>query len=513
MNTKETMLPNGALLREGTYRVEEQLSSGGFGNTYKVTDLRFNKTRALKEFFMKGLNWREGQTVTVTQPDNHPTFESQRRKFRKEAQRLYELHNDHIVRVHDLFDANGTSYYVMDFVDGESLADRLKRTNKPLSEAEVLRIISEVLDALKAVHNLRDDDGTPHPLLHLDIKPANIMIDSKGRSYLIDFGASKQMSTEEREVSTSTAMSYTQGYAPSEQVNQNRANMGPWTDLYALGATAYKLLTNNQPPLSDDMLETGALDLNAFPDGISKSTRELVQWMMRPARTLRPQTVEAVEARMKGVAASTNMPQNDEATLMDVSPKKQNAKDEETIVSAPEPVLQPKKVVQQPQPKPEPQKLSTPKSQQPEKKRGKGMIVLLFILLAVVGAGAYFIANSDSESSGQSSSKRVSYGDTDDDSSYSDSNRTEKGQRIINNLNKAYAELRETKSLSDMDVSDFLDRYNLEEAYGAEESEVSAREWQEITSLRDKLDQLYTARFEAAEEDDDEYVYADSVAW
>ena len=99
------MLRQGTLLRNGTYRVEAPLASGGFGNTYLIVNQAFNERYAMKEFFMRGVNMRGSkQEVTVSVPDNHSSFESQMQKFKKEAQRLRRLHNDHIVRVHDLFE-------------------------------------------------------------------------------------------------------------------------------------------------------------------------------------------------------------------------------------------------------------------------------------------------------------------------------------------------------------------------------------------------------------------------
>ena len=119
---------------------------------------------------MKGINLREGQKVTVSVPDNHVSFDGQREKFKKEALRLRKLKNPHIVQVHDLFEENGTVYYVMDYIDGQSLSDILKQRGKPLPEAEVRQILPQVLEALDTVHQQN--------IWHLDIKPGNIMLDN-----------------------------------------------------------------------------------------------------------------------------------------------------------------------------------------------------------------------------------------------------------------------------------------------------------------------------------------------
>ena len=287
------MLPVGTTLQGGKYRIEKFLSSGGFGNTYLAYHAAFEEMVALKEFFMKGDTHRDIQNsnVVVSNITKTGLFEDQRRKFRKEAQRLRDLNNPHIVRVLDLFDENGTTYYVMDFIEGESLSQRLERTGNPLSEAEVETLLPQVIDALDAVHEAH--------IFHLDIKPANIMMDKNGRAMLIDFGASKQTAADGGGV-TSTAMCYTPGYAPTEQVEKNYDKCGPWTDIYALGATLYNLLTLKTPPSSSDIYDNGAAAF-LFPSTLSAGMKELIVWMMNPNRTKRPQSMEAIRRRMDGI--------------------------------------------------------------------------------------------------------------------------------------------------------------------------------------------------------------------
>ena len=281
----EQILSVGTTLRGGDLTVVRQLSSGGFGNTYVVRN-RLDKVFAMKEFFIKGVNLRTGGMVTVSVPDNKATFESQRAKFEKEAKRLSMIDNPHIVKVHDLFYENGTVYYTMDYIDGESLADRMKRTGKPLSEEETTRVLRQVLDALSCVH-------TQHPpLLHLDLKPANIMVDKQGNAYLIDFGSSKQIDSEGNEAfSTSTGFTYTQGYAPVEQMMGVKENIGPWTDFYALGATLYNLLSGKSPKEINVHDGEDGFD---FPGSVSPKMRRLIVWMMNPNRKKRPQFVRAI---------------------------------------------------------------------------------------------------------------------------------------------------------------------------------------------------------------------------
>jgi serine/threonine protein kinase len=290
MIDQSTTLPVGTLLH-GTYRVEEYLSSGGFGNTYVVTNVEFEESYALKEFFMKGISLREGHTtVSVSIAENRQQFDAQKEKFKKEARRLRKLQSKHIVRVHDLFEENGTAYYVMDLIDGESLSATMKRQKRPLTEAEVWPVLSEVLSALKTVHSQQ--------IWHLDLKPGNIMTDHQGRVVLIDFGASKQMDASQGYTGTSTALCYTPGYAPSEQIDGNIKRIGPWTDFYALGATLYKLVTMQQPPSPSRISEekTGAF---SFPATVSELCRNLIYWMMTPNRTKRPQTVGEIRQYLK----------------------------------------------------------------------------------------------------------------------------------------------------------------------------------------------------------------------
>ena len=282
-------------LQSGKYRIERVLGQGGFGITYVGYNTEFEETVAIKEFFLKGVTERDETTraVSVSNSDNLSQFEEQREKFKKEARRLRKLKNEHIVKVHDLFEENGTAYYVMDFINGESLAEKMKRTGTPLSESEVKNIISQILDALKEVHH--------NEIWHLDIKPGNIMIDKSGNAYLIDFGASKQIRAN-GSMTTSTALCYTPGYAPNEQIGQMFDRFGPWTDIYALGATMYNLLTFNSPPMAIDIEEDGDDAFN-FPNTISDDMRKLVVWMMQTQRKARPQSVDDL-ATMVGNSAN-----------------------------------------------------------------------------------------------------------------------------------------------------------------------------------------------------------------
>jgi len=289
-------LKQNTTLQGGKYRIERVLGQGGFGNTYEGVNTVFDERVAIKEFFMQGINNRDENTgsVSVSLASNRQQFEDQREKFKKEALRIRKFNNPHIIKVHDLFEENGTAYYVMDFVDGESLAERMKRTGKPMSVQEVESILSQILDALKTVHEAG--------IWHLDLKPANIMIDKFGNIQLIDFGASKQLNAQKGGATTSTAISFTNGYAPREQMEQNYDKFGPWTDFYSLGATLYTLLSNRRPPLPTDIDDDMSEDKHqALPmqTGINKNMHDLILWLMKTNRNQRPQSIKEIENWLK----------------------------------------------------------------------------------------------------------------------------------------------------------------------------------------------------------------------
>lgn len=274
-------------LQGGKYRIDRVLGQGGFGITYLAWNTLFDVNIAIKEFFMKDENGRDGNSVTMPNTTKSELFYGQKEKFKKEAKRMFAIKNEHIIGVHDLFEENGTAYYVMDYIDGESLAARMKRTGKPMTENEVNNILPQILDALKVIH----DAG----IWHLDLKPANIMIDKAGAIKLIDFGASKQMNGQKGGATTSTAISYTNGYAPREQMEQNYDKFGPWTDFYALGATLYTLLTNKRPPLPTDIDDDISKDKHLalpFPKSVGKEMKSKILWLMQTNRNRRPQSID-----------------------------------------------------------------------------------------------------------------------------------------------------------------------------------------------------------------------------
>ena len=308
------------------YRIERVLGQGGFGITYLAIQTSLNRQVAIKELFLGGsgqaINGRNGNNVIVTNPANQSCFDQQKGKFRKEVLRLANLNHPNLVKVHEFFEENGTAYYVMEYIDGESLRTKLNREGK-LSENLVLNYMQQLLPALDAAHKQN--------VWHLDIKPENIMVDRHGHAYLIDFGASKHVEPSST-LTTSLALAYTPGYCPPELLDlsnetpeyylQAIKDIGPWTDIYALGATMYNLLTDTIPP-SKRRLEKEGSSAFIFPNNISSSTQDLIIWMMKTDKEKRPQSVQNVLDRQ-------NMPStaSGEDTIVD-NPR---SKEEDQII-------------------------------------------------------------------------------------------------------------------------------------------------------------------------------------
>ncbi len=277
-------LTNNTLLQGGKYKIVGHISSGGFGNTYEGVHTMMDTRVAIKEFFPKMFCNRDENTshITVATQSNKELVDKLRKKFIEEAKAIFKMNHPNIVKVHDIFEENDTAYYVMDYIDGKSLGDIVKQRG-PLPEAEAVGYIRQVADALKYVHSLNR--------LHLDIKPGNVMVDATGHAMLIDFGASKHYDMESGE-NTSTLMGVnTKGYAPVEQSTQSFTKFSPATDIYALGATLYKLLTGITPP-DANLLMAKEETLAPLPSCISKSTHNAVLKAMTLIRADRPQTID-----------------------------------------------------------------------------------------------------------------------------------------------------------------------------------------------------------------------------
>ena len=231
-------LEPGTLLQNGKYRIIRTLGQGGFG-------IKANRTLVLQYLG----------------------------KFIREAKLIASLDHPHVVRVLDVFKENGTAYYVMDNLVGGSLRDKVAHGG-PLSEAEAERYVRQVAEVLQEVH--------AKGMLHLDVKPSNILLNAKGEAVLIDFGIAKHYGSD-GEPTSSTPLGLSRGFAPLEQgLDGNK--IGPSMDIYSLGATLYYLVCGRVPPDASIVNEDGL----ARPKGISDRLWHVIERSMQPRRKDRP---------------------------------------------------------------------------------------------------------------------------------------------------------------------------------------------------------------------------------
>ena len=276
------MLQAGTILH-GTYKIEKVLGQGSFGITYLAEHTNLGKKVAIKEFFMKELNSR-GEDGSITGMSDSSLSQNYCQKFKKEAINLSRLDHPNIVRVTDSFSENGTFYYVMDFIEGQNLNDYIK--SHYIDEAEAVSIIKSVADALIYMHEEKH-------MLHLDLKPGNVMRRNDGHIFLIDFGLSKHYSTDGQPETSTTIGLGTAGYAPIEQGNKAKnGEFRPTIDVYALGATFYKLLTRETPPPASDLVSDDELLENKLREkGVSDNLIKVVTEAMCPNVRRRTQSI------------------------------------------------------------------------------------------------------------------------------------------------------------------------------------------------------------------------------
>ena len=218
------------------YKIGSVLGQGGFGITYLARDPNLDENVAIKEYLPSAFASRdiEGQVKPLT-PDHEGDYRWGLERFIDEGRTLARFDHPGIVRVLSVFEENSTAYLVMRYEKGESMSAILKR-ERTIAEPQLRQIMGEIMEGLEQVHEAG--------FIHRDIKPANIYIRENGSAVLLDFGAARQALGIQTQTLTTLV---SPGYAPFEQYYSNGTAQGPWTDIYALGATAYRSITGKAP--------------------------------------------------------------------------------------------------------------------------------------------------------------------------------------------------------------------------------------------------------------------------
>ena len=281
-------LPEATLLQE--FELLGVLGSGGFGITYLGQDRYLEKKVAIKEYMPIDIAIRQ-QGVTVraktTLAEDTENFEWGLKAFLQEARILAQFQHPNIIQIHRFFEANGTAYIVMDYVEGETLHARLERQGK-LSEIELKELLLPLMDGLKKVHEAG--------ILHRDIKPANIIIRNDGSPLLIDFGAARQKINNRTKSQPITAL-ITPGYAPMEQYHSS-GHLGAWSDIYALAAVSYHCLSGNAPPEAPARIRRDPYKPASkyLKNQASDKILQAIDWGMQIDEEKRPQNLQDWEA-------------------------------------------------------------------------------------------------------------------------------------------------------------------------------------------------------------------------
>lgn len=294
----EYPLPIGFVLKGGLmdYRIEEVLGQGGFGITYRVSakvtvgHIKSTMMFAIKEHFVKGRCHRAANKVTVEYSEEAAAeVVNSLRSFITEGRRLNKICklNRNIVDVNEVFEANNTAYYVMEYLDGGDLRALVRASGGRLGEAKALAVIRPIAEAVERLHEEK--------LLHLDIKPENIVM-RKGEygaddePVLIDFGITKHFDAAGNVTATNNSISYSEGYSPQEQYGR-LSTFSPWVDVYALAATLYYMLVGRDPVPAFDLRPEYLTD--TLPADVSELTRNAIVAGMAKDYMSRTQTVQA----------------------------------------------------------------------------------------------------------------------------------------------------------------------------------------------------------------------------
>ena len=281
-------LPAGTQLHAGKYAVGRVLGEGGFGITYQGAHRALRRPVAIKELFPEGAV-RRGTRVTVSATQRED-FQRERDRALQEAQVMAGFQSRHIVDVSDMFLENDTTYIVMEYLEGQTLASRIQ-TQGALPWEEVQGLALNLCEALEEVHG--------HQLLHRDLKPANVVLLRNGRTVLIDFGSARPFRTGQTVQHTRTL---TPDYAAPEQYSR-QARFGPCTDIFGLGATLYHALTGTPPAGALERMQGFAPATVTFPPGLSPPLCTALRQALELRVEDRPQTVAAFRSALRGIRA------------------------------------------------------------------------------------------------------------------------------------------------------------------------------------------------------------------
>lgn len=303
---KAQSLPVGTLLDSGQfqYKIERVLGAGSYGITYlasaqiKIANVTSRVRFAIKELFLDSC-FRDERNSTVRVTDHDKTyFEEAKADFLNEARRLVALckHTPYIVNVNESFEANGTAYFVMEYLEGGPVGR--------MPEAEALKMIAKVAAGLQVIHKAG--------LLHLDIKPDNVILacDNYGnpQPVIIDFGIAKHFDSDGKPTSRIDAKGATKGYAPMEQYS-GIANFSPKYDVYALGALLFYMLTGQNPPDAFELGTNRSMLAAALPPDVSERTKSAILHAMSPSAFERtPDTATFLAELGCGVATPASQP-------------------------------------------------------------------------------------------------------------------------------------------------------------------------------------------------------------
>jgi serine/threonine protein kinase len=277
----------------GGYRIVRKLAAGGFGVVYLAFDTQGQQV-AIKEYLPASLATRlPGERQPHVQPDKLALYRLGLKNFFEEGRALAQIVHPAVVGVLNFFRENETVYMVMPYLVGASLQEylataRQMNTPKVFRESTIRSLFDEVLRGLRIVHQ--------HKMLHLDIKPSNIFVTDDNRAVLIDFGAAREVLTKEGRF---VRPMYTPGFAAPEMYRRD-ATMGPWTDIYAMGASIYTCMLGYPPIDVPQRLEKDrlSLDLSRLRGVYSDNLIELVEWCMSLDPLSRPQSVFALQKEL-----------------------------------------------------------------------------------------------------------------------------------------------------------------------------------------------------------------------